>query len=74
MAKHCMCDNDGMLFHTMTVIKLSGIVKSVCRIFGKSKLDVEGHLLSEEVDEIDLAVDFSKYRKNVKDQMDITSV
>ncbi|XP_032666672.1 copper-transporting ATPase 1 isoform X6 [Odontomachus brunneus] len=47
---------------------------TLSRIFGKSKLDVEGHLLSEEVDEIDLAIDFSRYRKNVKDQMDITSV
>jgi len=48
--------------------------KSICRkLFGKSKLEVEGHLLGEEVDEIDLAVDFSNY-KNVKNSMDITSV
>ncbi|XP_014467713.1 PREDICTED: copper-transporting ATPase 1 [Dinoponera quadriceps] len=47
---------------------------TLSRIFGKSKLDVEGHLLGEEVDEIDLAVDFSRYRKNAKDPMDITPV
>jgi hypothetical protein len=48
-------------------------VESIYRIFGKSKLDVESHLLGEEIDEIDLAVDFSNYRKNAKD-MDITPV
>lgn len=49
-------------------------MKSIYRIFGKSKLDVEGHLLSEEIDEIDLAVDFSNYRKNAKNPVDMTSV
>jgi len=49
-------------------------VKSIYRIFGKSKLDVEGHLLGEEVDELDLAADFSNYRKNAKDVVDITPV
>ncbi|XP_070154100.1 copper-transporting ATPase 1 isoform X3 [Polyergus mexicanus] len=46
---------------------------TLSRIFGKSKLDAEGHLLGEE-DEIDLAVNFSHYRKNAKDPMDITPV
>ncbi|XP_012223719.2 copper-transporting ATPase 1 isoform X2 [Linepithema humile] len=46
---------------------------TLSRIFGKSKLDVEGHLLGEEVDEIDLAVDFSNYRKNAN-VVDITPV
>ncbi|XP_071633250.1 copper-transporting ATPase 1 isoform X1 [Temnothorax longispinosus] len=47
---------------------------TLSRIFGKSKLEVEGHLLGEEADETDLAVDFSNYRKNAKNSMDITSV
>lgn len=46
---------------------------TLSRIFGKSKVDAEGHLLGEE-DEIDLAVNFSHYRKNAKDPMDITPV
>lgn len=54
--------------------KLFCITKFIYRIFGKSKPDVEGHLLSEEIDEIDLAVDFSNFRKNTKDSMDITPV
>lgn len=49
-------------------------MKSIYRIFGKSKLDAEDHLLGEEVDEIDLAVNFSHYRKNAKDPMNITPV
>ncbi|XP_011877566.1 PREDICTED: copper-transporting ATPase 1 isoform X2 [Vollenhovia emeryi] len=47
---------------------------TLSRIFGKSKHEVEGHLLGEEVDEIDLAVDFSNFRKTVKDSTDITIV
>ncbi|XP_029155419.1 copper-transporting ATPase 1 isoform X1 [Nylanderia fulva] len=47
---------------------------TLSRIFGKSKLDAEGYLLDEEVDEIDLAVNFSNYCKNAKDPMDITPV
>ncbi|RLU19737.1 hypothetical protein DMN91_008294 [Ooceraea biroi] len=47
---------------------------TLSRLFGKSKLDVESHLLGEEIDEIDLAVDFANYRKNAKDPMDITPV
>ncbi|XP_072758605.1 copper-transporting ATPase 1 isoform X2 [Anoplolepis gracilipes] len=47
---------------------------TLSRIFGKSKLDAEGHLLGEEVDEIDLAVNFSHYHKNVKDPMGMTPV
>lgn len=49
-------------------------MKFIYRIFGKSKPDAEGHLLGEEVDEIDLAVNFSHYRKNAKDSIDITPV
>jgi len=49
-------------------------VKFIYRIFGKSKSDPEGHLLGEEVDEIDLAMNFSHYRKNAKNSIDITPV
>ncbi|KAL6433052.1 hypothetical protein ACFW04_006384 [Cataglyphis niger] len=47
---------------------------TLSRIFGKSKLDAEDHLLGEEIDEIDLAMNFSHYRKNAKNSMDITPV
>ncbi|XP_019700324.1 copper-transporting ATPase 1 isoform X3 [Harpegnathos saltator] len=73
-----MIDMDTISLHrglddsVMPVIHRS--TSTLSRIFGKSKLDIEGHLLGEEVDEIDLAVDFSKYRKNAKDPMDITAV
>lgn len=68
-----------MLLHlTMLTLRIDNrffcIIKSTYRIFGKSKHDVEGHLLGEEIDENDLAVDFSNYRKNAKDRMDITPV
>jgi len=53
---------------------LAHCTKSIYRIFGKSKVEMEGHLLGEETDEIDLAVDFSNYRKNVNNSADITSV
>lgn len=43
---------------------------SIYRIFGKSKLDIEDHLLGDEVDEID--VELSNYRKKIT--MDITPV
>lgn len=47
---------------------------TLSRIFGKSKSDPEGHLLGEEVDEIDLAMNFSHYRKNAKNSIDMTPV
>lgn len=62
-----------MVVHNNCYQTLFCIVKSIYRIFGKSKVDAEGHLLGEE-DEIDLAVNFSHYRKNAKDPMDITPV
>ncbi|KAL0126485.1 hypothetical protein PUN28_005089 [Cardiocondyla obscurior] len=73
-----MIDSDTISLHRglddsiMPVMNRSA--STLSRIFGKSKLEVEGHLLGEEVDEIDLAVDFSNYRKNVKNLTDITSV
>lgn len=42
------------------------------RLFRRSKDDVEGRLLDEDVDEIDLITDFSGYRKNVTDRTNIT--
>ncbi|XP_076278439.1 copper-transporting ATPase 1 isoform X2 [Lasioglossum baleicum] len=45
---------------------------TLSRLFRRSKDDVEGRLLSEDVDEIDLVTDFSGYRKNPKDRTDIT--
>ncbi|XP_076240603.1 copper-transporting ATPase 1 isoform X3 [Calliopsis andreniformis] len=45
---------------------------TLSRLFRRSKDDVEGRLLSEDVDEIDLVTDFSGYRKNVKDRTNIT--
>ncbi|XP_054001869.1 copper-transporting ATPase 1 isoform X1 [Hylaeus anthracinus] len=45
---------------------------TLSRIFRRSKDDVEGRLLGDDVDEIDLVTDFSGYRKNVKDHTNIT--
>ncbi|KAG5346117.1 ATP7A ATPase, partial [Acromyrmex charruanus] len=56
-----------------SVVPINRSTSTLSRIFGKSKVE-EGHLLGEETDEIDLAVDFSNYRKNVKNSADITSV
>ncbi|XP_011701411.1 PREDICTED: copper-transporting ATPase 1 isoform X3 [Wasmannia auropunctata] len=57
-----------------TVVSADTSPSALSRIFGKSKVEVEGHLLGEETDENDLTVDFSNYRKNVKSSTDITSV
>ncbi|XP_043529750.1 copper-transporting ATPase 1 isoform X2 [Frieseomelitta varia] len=45
---------------------------TLSRLFRRSKDDVEGRLLSEDIDEIDLVTDFSDYRKNIKDHTNIT--
>lgn len=45
---------------------------TLSRLFRRSKDDIEGRLLSEDVDEIDLITDFSGYRKNMKDHTNIT--
>ncbi|XP_076164002.1 copper-transporting ATPase 1 isoform X2 [Ptiloglossa arizonensis] len=45
---------------------------TLSRLFRRSKDDVEGRLLDEDVDEIDLITDFSGYRKNVTDRTNIT--
>ncbi|KAG7212599.1 hypothetical protein KM043_012893 [Ampulex compressa] len=45
---------------------------TLSRLFGRSKDEVEGCLLNDEIDELDLAVDFSGYRKKIKDRADIT--
>lgn len=45
---------------------------TLSRLFRRSKDDIEGRLLSEDVDEIDLITDFSGYRKNIKDHTNIT--
>ncbi|CAK9831963.1 Copper-transporting ATPase 1 [Anthophora retusa] len=45
---------------------------TLSRLFRRSKDDVEGRLLGEDVDEIDLVIDFSGYRKNMKDHTNIT--
>ncbi|KYN07781.1 Copper-transporting ATPase 1 [Cyphomyrmex costatus] len=57
-----------------SVVPINRSTSTLSRIFGKSKVEMEGHLLGEETDEIDLAVDFSNYRKNVKNSANITSV
>ncbi|XP_034186993.2 copper-transporting ATPase 1 isoform X1 [Osmia lignaria lignaria] len=45
---------------------------TLSRLFRKSKDDLEGRLLGEDIDEIDLVTDFSGYRKNVKSDTNIT--
>nr|XP_033338724.1 copper-transporting ATPase 1 isoform X2 [Megalopta genalis]XP_033338725.1 copper-transporting ATPase 1 isoform X2 [Megalopta genalis]XP_033338726.1 copper-transporting ATPase 1 isoform X2 [Megalopta genalis] len=45
---------------------------TLSRLFRRSKDDVEGRLLGDDVDEIDLATDFSGYCKNPKDRTNIT--
>ncbi|KOX72672.1 Copper-transporting ATPase 1 [Melipona quadrifasciata] len=45
---------------------------TLSRLFRRSKDDIEGRLLSEDIDEIDLVTDFSGYRKNIKDHTNIT--
>lgn len=45
---------------------------TLSRLFGRSKGEVEGKLLDEDMDDIDLAVDFSDYRRNKKDLTNMT--
>ncbi|XP_012247465.1 copper-transporting ATPase 1 isoform X2 [Bombus impatiens] len=45
---------------------------TLSRLFRRSKDNVEGRLLGEDIDEIDLVTDFSGYRKNIKDHTNIT--
>nr|XP_031827137.1 copper-transporting ATPase 1 isoform X3 [Nomia melanderi] len=45
---------------------------TLSRLFRRSKDDIEGRLLGEDIDEIDLVSDFSGYRKTVKDHTNIT--
>ncbi|XP_017886715.1 copper-transporting ATPase 1 isoform X2 [Ceratina calcarata] len=45
---------------------------TLSRLFRRSKDDVEGRLLGEDIDEIDLVTDFSDYRKSMKDHTSIT--
>ncbi|XP_023288027.1 copper-transporting ATPase 1 [Orussus abietinus] len=45
---------------------------TISRMFGRSKQDVEGRLLANEIDENDLAVDFSNYHKSIKINAAIT--
>ncbi|XP_043249587.1 copper-transporting ATPase 1 isoform X3 [Colletes gigas] len=44
---------------------------TLSRLFRRSKDDVEGRLLGDDVDEIDPVTDFSGYRKNVKDHTNV---
>ncbi|XP_017754674.1 PREDICTED: copper-transporting ATPase 1 isoform X2 [Eufriesea mexicana] len=44
---------------------------TLSRLFRRSKDDIEGRLLAEDVDEIDLVTDFSGYRKNVEDHANV---
>ncbi|XP_020286145.1 copper-transporting ATPase 1 isoform X2 [Pseudomyrmex gracilis] len=73
-SKARMIDLDAISIHrglddtSVEVMKRS--MSTLSRIFGKSKLDIEDHLLGDEVDEID--VELSNYRK--KGTMNITPV
>ncbi|KAL2741773.1 copper-transporting ATPase 1 isoform X5 [Vespula maculifrons] len=42
------------------------------QLFGRTRSDIEGRLLGEDMDDTDLAVDFNDYRKNKKDPTNIT--
>ncbi|KAK2583714.1 hypothetical protein KPH14_009634 [Odynerus spinipes] len=71
-----MIDLDAISLHrgldesVMPVLHRS--TSTLSRLFGRTKGEVEGRLLGEDMDEIDLAVDFSDYRRNKKDLTNIT--
>ncbi|XP_076662962.1 copper-transporting ATPase 1 isoform X2 [Andrena cerasifolii] len=71
-----MIDSDTISLHrglddsVMPIMHRSA--STLSRLFRRSKDDVEGRLLGEDIDEIDLVTDFSGYRKNVKDHTSIT--
>ncbi|XP_015601105.1 copper-transporting ATPase 1 isoform X2 [Cephus cinctus] len=45
---------------------------TISRLFSRSRAEVEGRLLGDDVDEMDLSVDFSGYRNNAKNNTAMT--
>ncbi|XP_015171318.1 PREDICTED: copper-transporting ATPase 1 isoform X1 [Polistes dominula] len=51
---------------------LNRTTSSLSRLFGRTRSEIEGRLLGEDMDDTDLAIDFRDYRKSKKDLTNIT--
>ncbi|KAI4498530.1 hypothetical protein M0802_006465 [Mischocyttarus mexicanus] len=51
---------------------LNRTTSSLSRLFGRTRSEIEGRLLGEDMDDTDLAIDFHDYRKSKKDLTNIT--